>query len=157
MKKSFIINFMLGVTMVLTAALTTAMTPTTKIADLREAIDLETLIPSSFNAWRIDTSIIPLQVDPKTQAELDKIYNQVLSRTYVNAHGERVMLSVAYGGDQSDHLSLHKPEVCYLAQGFEIKKNAASELSTIWRSAEQTRIGCSRQPHRTHNLLGDSR
>ncbi|MCB1985670.1 MAG: EpsI family protein [Burkholderiales bacterium] len=130
MRKPIIINFVLGLTMVLAAALTTAMTPTTKIADLRDTVNLESLIPSSFNDWRIDTSIIPLQVDPKTQAQLDKLYNQVLSRTYVNSDGVRVMLSVAYGGDQSDHLSLHKPEVCYLAQGFEIKQNIAGEIAT---------------------------
>jgi EpsI family protein len=130
MKKLFFINLALGLAMVMTAALTTAMTPTTKIADLRESVDLEALIPSSFNDWQIDASIVPLQIDPKTQAQLDKLYNQVMARTYVNADGVRVMLSVAYGGDQSDHLSLHKPEVCYLAQGFEIKQNVAGETAT---------------------------
>jgi EpsI family protein len=40
------------------------------------------------------------------------------------------MLSVAYGGDQSDNLAVHKPEVCYYAQGFEIMKNFSDELLT---------------------------
>ncbi|MDP3282683.1 MAG: EpsI family protein, partial [Nitrosomonas sp.] len=83
-----------------------------------------------FGDWKIDESIIPLQVDAETQAMLDKIYNQTLSRTYVNSLGERVMLSVAYGGDQSDNLAVHKPEVCYYAQGFEIMKTFADELLT---------------------------
>jgi len=74
MKKPFIINLTLGVTMILTAALTTAMTPTTKIADLRDTLDLEALIPSSFDGWRLDTSIVPLQIDPKTQAQLNRLY-----------------------------------------------------------------------------------
>jgi EpsI family protein len=140
MKKPFIINLTLGVTMILTAALTTAMTPTTKVADLRDTLDLEALIPSSFDDWRLDTSIVPLQIDPKTQAQLDKLYNQVLARTYVNSEGARVMLSVAYGGDQSDHLSLHKPEVCYLAQGFEIKQNAAVETTTQFGGLPSRRL-----------------
>lgn len=130
MRKSIIISIFLGILMVSSGALTKALTPTNKIADQQEKIDLEIMIPTEFADWRIDKSIIPLQVDADTQAMLDKIYNQTLSRTYVNSLGERIMLSVAYGGDQSDNLAVHKPEVCYYAQGFEIMKTFADELLT---------------------------
>ena len=130
MRKSIIISTFLGILMVSSGALTKALTPTNKIADQQEKIDLEIMIPTEFADWRIDKSIIPLQVDAETQAMLDKIYNQTLSRTYVNSIGERIMLSVAYGGDQSDNLAVHKPEVCYYAQGFEIMKTYADELLT---------------------------
>lgn len=130
MRKSIIISIFLGILMVSSGALTKALTPTNKIADQQEKIDLEIMIPTEFADWRIDKSIIPLQVDADTQAMLDKIYNQTLSRTYVNSLGERIMLSVAYGGDQSDNLAIHKPEVCYYAQGFEIMKTFADELLT---------------------------
>lgn len=130
MRKSIIISIFLGILMVSSGALTKALTPTNKIADQQEKIDLEIMIPAEFADWRIDKSIIPLQVDADTQAMLDKIYNQTLSRTYVNSLGERIMLSVAYGGDQSDNLAVHKPEVCYYAQGFEIMKTFADELLT---------------------------
>ncbi|MBX9917824.1 MAG: EpsI family protein [Nitrosomonas sp.] len=130
MRKSIIISTFLGILMVSSGALTKALTPTNKIADQQEKIDLEIMIPMEFADWRIDKSIIPLQVDAETQAMLDKIYNQTLSRTYVNSIGERIMLSVAYGGDQSDNLAVHKPEVCYYAQGFEIMKTYADELLT---------------------------
>src|SRR5205814_1223827 len=36
------------------------------------------------------------------------------------ANGERVMLTIAHGGDQSDALKAHRQEICYAAQGFEI-------------------------------------
>lgn len=121
---------MLGVLMIVSAALTMALTPTKKIADQQDRFDLEVMVPVKFGNWKIDDSIIPLQVDADTQAKLDKIYNQTLSRTYVNSYGERIMLSIAYGGDQSDNLAVHKPEVCYYAQGFEIMKIYADELLT---------------------------
>lgn len=130
MKKSIIISIFLGILMVSSGALTKVLTPTKKIADQQEKIDLEVMIPVEFGKWRIDRSIIPLQVDAETQSMLDKIYNQTLARTYVNSLGERIMLSVAYGGDQSDNLAIHKPEVCYYAQGFEIMKNFSDELLT---------------------------
>ena len=130
MKKSIIVSIFLSIFMVSSGALTKVLTPTQKIADQQEKIDLEIMIPIEFGDWRIDRSIIPLQVDAETQANLDKIYNQTLARTYVNSLGERIMLSVAYGGDQSDNLAVHKPEVCYYAQGFEIMKTVADELLT---------------------------
>jgi len=126
--------------MVSSVALTMVITPTVKDADLRDKIDLEIIIPSTFGEWQIDKSIVPLQVDPRTQANLDKIYNQTLARTYVNSQGKRIMLSVAYGGDQSDNLSVHKPEVCYLAQGFEVTKAVAGELLTQYGALPVRRL-----------------
>ena len=130
MKKSLITSIILGILMVSSGALTMALTPNVKIADQQEMVDLEVLIPAHFGDWQIDKTIIPLQVDVETQAQLDKIYNQTISRTYTNTLGERIMLSVAYGGDQSDNLAVHKPEVCYYAQGFEIMNIFADELLT---------------------------
>ena len=130
MKKSLIASITLGILMVSSGVLTMALTPTQKIADQQEKIDLEIMIPAKFGDWQIDKSIVPLQVDAETQAQLDKIYNQTLARTYVNSRNERIMLSVAYGGDQSDNLAVHKPEVCYYVQGFEIMKTLSDELTT---------------------------
>ncbi|MEQ1721488.1 MAG: exosortase-associated protein EpsI, B-type [Nitrosomonas sp.] len=130
MKKSMITSFFLGVLMIFSAALTLALTPTEKMADLQEKINLDVMIPSQFADWKIDQSITPLQVDADTQAKLDKLYNQILARTYINSHGNRIMLSIAYGGDRGDNLSLHKPEVCYYVQGFEISNNSFKQLNT---------------------------
>ncbi len=130
MKKSLITSIILGILMVLSGVLTMALTPTQRIADQQEKINLEIMIPAKFGDWQVDKSIVPLQVDAETQAKLDKIYNQTLARTYVNSQNERIMLSVAYGGDQSDNLAVHKPEVCYYVQGFEIMKILSDELVT---------------------------
>lgn len=108
-----------------------ALKPTVKVADSAPKIDLEVLIPHAFGDWKIDESIRPLIADPELQAKLDKIYNQTLTRTYVNSKGERIMLSIAYGGDQSDTMAVHKPEICYPAQGFQILKSpVVSTFST---------------------------
>lgn len=94
--------------------------PTVKLADQRPKITLETAFPKSFAGWAVDDRVPVQLVSPDTEALLSKIYNQTLSRTYVNAKGQRIMLSVAYGGDQSDATRAHRPEVCYPAQGFQI-------------------------------------
>ena len=94
--------------------------PVLKPVPSSAAIDLETMIPASFGDWRIDPEFIPVAPAPDVQANLDRIYRQIVNRTYVNAAGERMMLTVAYGGDQSDALKAHRQEACYAAQGFEI-------------------------------------
>jgi EpsI family protein len=38
------------------------------------------------------------------------------------------MLSLAYGANQSRALQLHKPEVCYTAQGFRVHSLAKAEI-----------------------------
>lgn len=103
--------------------------PTAHLADTRPKVELETIFPKAFGDWTLDERMPVQLISPDTQVMLDKIYNQTLSRTYVNRQGERIMLSVAYGGDQSDGTRAHRPEVCYPAQGFQITANGEGMLS----------------------------
>lgn len=105
-----------------------AWRPTERLSDSRPKVDLETLFPKAVGAWRVDDRMPVQLVSPDQQAVLDKIYNQTLSRAYVNPQGERIMLSVAYGGDQSDGTRAHRPEVCYPAQGFQIDASQDTAL-----------------------------
>jgi EpsI family protein len=140
MKKSLLVSLILGITMATSGVLAHVLTPTVKIADLQGKFTLEQIIPSAFGEWEVDRNIVPLQVDPATQAKLDRIYNQTLARTYINRDGERVMLSLAYGGDQGDNMGVHKPEVCYAAQGFEIRKSSTGNLPTAFGALPVKRL-----------------
>lgn len=120
-------HLIIGLSMLGAAGLALALTPTQKLADSGPKIDLEALIPKAFDDWTIDATITPLIANPEQEALIDKIYDQTLTRTYVDGSGNRVMLSIAYGGDQSDGMAVHKPEVCYPAQGFQITKNPSMD------------------------------
>jgi len=122
--------WIIAVVLVLTAVAAFLLHPRSKLADARTPLSLEAMIPQRFGTWRIDTSIVPIAPAPDVQARLNKIYNQTLSRTYVGPDGKRIMVSIAYGGDQSDSMQLHRPEVCYSSQGFEIRQNIAGTLAT---------------------------
>ena len=106
--------------------------PTAKLADERPAISLEKMIPEQFGEWRYEPQQTIQVINPQTQELLDKLYSQILSRTYVGAGGYRIMLSLAYGTDQRERSSLraHKPEVCYPAQGFTVVKDDSGLLVT---------------------------
>ncbi len=116
--------------------------PTERLADTRPLVQLENLFPRQFANWVLDDRMPVQLVSPDTQAVLDKIYNQTITRTYVNPKGDRVMLSVAYGGDQSDATRAHRPDVCYPAQGFQIMfgENASLLLSAPAHSIRVRRL-----------------
>ncbi|MDP3538782.1 MAG: EpsI family protein [Azonexus sp.] len=111
-------NIILLVLMLVTAGLAIAMRPTHKIADQGPEVVLETMIPTVFSEWREEKQASTQIIDPRTKEMIEKAYSQTLTRTYVNADGYRIMLSIAYGTDQSDSMQVHKPESCYPAQGF---------------------------------------
>lgn len=123
-------HLVIGLCMFAAAGMALALKPTHKIADAEPKIDLEALIPKTFGDWKVDETIAPLIANPVQQALINKIYNQTLTRTYINSDGDHIMLSIAYGGDQTDDMAVHKPEVCYPAQGFQILKNATGSLVT---------------------------
>lgn len=107
------------------------------------SIDLETLIPKRFGAWREEVQQVAQVVNPQTQELLDKLYNQILTRTYVNGSGERIMLSLAYGGDQRGSLEAHKPEVCYPAQGFQLLTQSDGTIDTDYGNIPVRRLNTS--------------
>ena len=115
--------------MAATVAVAVWTTPTLYLSDKLGKPDLETLFPKEFADWRLDARAGLVLPSPETQALLDSIYNQTLTRTYINTQGYRIMLSVAYGGDQSDATRAHMPEVCYPAQGFQITANNSGQIT----------------------------
>lgn len=106
--------------------------PSTKTAEVGPAIALEQMVPEQFGEWRIEQQTQIQMVNPQTKALLDKLYSQILTRTYVNVEGYKIMLSLAYGSDQRGDMQAHKPEVCYPAQGFTLKSNKPGLLTTVF-------------------------
>lgn len=126
--------------MLASAGLAVGMRPTEHMSETSGTPDLEKLVPMSFGDWTTNTGLPVILPSPDVQAALDKIYHQVLARTYINSTGERVMLSIAYGGDQSDATSAHRPEVCYPAQGFAISRNFKETLRVAGRDIQARRL-----------------
>jgi EpsI family protein len=118
------------VIMLTVGLLATAGRPVHKLSDTRARPMLELMVPQRFGDWRLLRSggvVIP---DPGTLETLARIYTQTLSRAYVNSRGTVVMLSIAYGEDQRAAMAVHYPEVCYPAQGFQLRSNRVGTVDT---------------------------
>jgi EpsI family protein len=100
-----------------------AMVPRAGVVEMTASMPLETLFPPAFKGWKIDPDVIPLEPSAELRKVIQESYDQTLSRTYVNAQGYRVMLSVAYGGRRNQGMDIHRPEVCYPAQGLAVRRD----------------------------------
>ena len=143
MSKSVRISIVLAGLMALAAVGGIAARPAAKPPGSAPRYVLEETVPTQFGDWRVLPDSGAQVVNPQTKELLDKLYSQILSRTYVNAQGYRVMLSLAYGDEQRGDLQAHKPEVCYPAQGFKLHSNEAAQLSTPFGGIAARRLSTS--------------
>jgi EpsI family protein len=104
------------------SAAAVAMVPHAGVDEMTDARPLDTLFPATFGQWHVDPSVIPIEPPAEVRKSVAETYDQTLSRTYVNSRGYRIMLSVAYGGRRNQGMDLHRPEICYPAQGFAVRR-----------------------------------
>lgn len=89
-----------------------------------DAPDLEALIPDAFGVWRrveLSQAVLPAEFDIKPG-------EAVAYRAYRDDLGRVVTLVAAYGPPLGDSVRLHRPEKCYVAQGFEIASRGEREV-----------------------------
>lgn len=127
--KIFTTAVVLAMSMALTAAAANFARPTKYLADSRPSLNIGPSIPSEFAGWKLLPTSSGV-VNPQQEASLNAIYSELINRTYLGPKGERVMLSIAYGKNQSDSFQVHKPEICYPAQGFQLRSNTKGVIST---------------------------
>lgn len=104
------------------------LVPRTPLVQQLGTLDLARDIPTTLTGWQQDTAQNMQVVNPQQQAFVEQIYSQTLSRVYLNPQGARIMLSVAYSEDQRGSMALHLPDICYPAQGFEIRSRSQAEV-----------------------------
>jgi exosortase B len=120
------------VAMLATVAAAHVLTP--KMAFASSAAPLAKTVPTQFGDWREVTSSLA-QADLATTDEGgaagDKIYDDVLMRTYVNSKGDQIMLALAYARQQRQDVKIHLPEICYPAQGYKVIKRNPAQLAVL--------------------------
>jgi EpsI family protein len=108
--------------MVAAVVLSIVLTPRTHEVS-EDAVKLEQMVPSEFGRWKeLKTAAIQMDLAPRDGEErtTDQPYDQTVMRTYQRDDGAVVMLALAYGRAQKQEVKIHRPELCYVAQGFEV-------------------------------------
>ena len=145
--------------MLLSAVLGYTLHPRILLADELPPMDLAVMVPSAFGEWKEDENLSAQVVNPEQRTLLEKIYSQTLSRSYVDRNGYRVMLSIAYGKNQTKDMQLHKPEICYPAQGFKILSQKPTTLdlqgNQVLATQLETKMGARVEPLIYWTVEGD--
>ncbi len=128
MASSGLKNWLVLALMVLCASAAAWMSPKKFTSDQEQTVNLAELVPRSFGDWTELRHTSQQIINPQLAAQLQATYTETLTRTYVNSSGEVVMLSIAYGASQSRDLQVHRPEVCYTAQGFQVRPQGANTI-----------------------------
>lgn len=108
--------------LVVSAVLGTVLKPNIVAGEKRAMLD--EVVPKQFGEWRelpnpmvqVNTSVPTLEGTNR-----DQPYDDLISRTYVNDKGEQIMVALAYGSQQRQEIKIHRPELCYPAQGWQVK------------------------------------
>jgi EpsI family protein len=122
---------------------------TPRLQAVTGAPSLDAVVPKAFGDWRVVAdSTTQVDVAQGVETVLEQPYDQTVMRTYANGHGEQVMLALAWGERQRQDVKVHRPEVCYPAQGFAVRVSEAGRpIATQGRAL----------PVPTTQLLAESR
>lgn len=135
----------LALGMAAAAATARYMTPRDRSNDPLD-VNLEQLVPLSFPGWRLDKSVVPVNMSADVESALYAVYDAILARTYVNDQGQRVMLSVGYSRQQGGVQKPHWQEICYRAQGFSVSEIVRQRAKVAGRDIPVTRMQAQQGP-----------
>ncbi|NIJ08067.1 EpsI family protein [Sphingomonas vulcanisoli] len=95
-------------------------------------VPIESLLPARFGGWaevptRFDV-VDPTLTDSDTDTHA--LYDKVVTRSYRRADGSQVTLTLAYRRLQQQESKIHRPELCYFAQGYALEDKHSATVPT---------------------------
>jgi len=111
---------------------------------------LGALLPEAFGEWRETPAL--LVVAPQEGAATGET---TVYRAYEDRFGRVVTLVIAYGPPQSDAVRLHRPETCYVAQGYAIEEKRVARIGPRALPAVELRAASPSRREAVSYLLRD--
>lgn len=120
------------VALAMMAAAALALVATPRFAATEPAPSLEATVPQAFGDWRaLAGNSVQVSVSQGVETSFEQPYDQTVLRTYVNSRGDQIMLALAWGERQRQDVKVHRPEVCYPAQGYVVRRLHAEAPITV--------------------------
>lgn len=97
---------------------------------------LARIVPLRFAGWRA-TDGGPAAVSPYSPDLIGTSgvqYNDVVTRTYRDEGGRSVMLVLAYKQHMEQENKVHRPEICYVAQGYRLADQRRDDVAIAGRT-----------------------
>ena len=143
-------HLLMGGAMLAVAGATYARMPKRRFENIANA-KFEAMFPKTFGKWRTlpaSELIMPPEGDLSA-----KLYQHIVTRTYVNDAREAVMLLIAYNAQQVNNVQVHRPEICYAASGFDIADSKPYEVQVGQGRSIPARLVRAERVTRTENII----
>lgn len=111
----------MAISLMLLVAAATAILATPRLHEDAAPIEMDNSTPSAFGAWQV-LPTAAMQVGLTTTAnDINQPYDQTVMRTYVDTQGHAIQVALAWGRHQRQEIKIHRPELCYPAQGLAVE------------------------------------
>lgn len=143
-------HLLVGTGMLVVAGAAYARMPKRRFPNITKA-KFEAMFPKAFGKWSTLPSselIMPPEGDLSA-----KLYQHILTRTYVNGEGDSVMFLVAYNSEQMNNVQVHRPEICYAASGFDIRDSRPFDVQVGQGKVVPARVVRAERVTRTENII----
>lgn len=103
---------------------------------------LETSIPNKIGPWSaLASPITQVSITQGNTPDINQPYDQSVLRTYVDNQGHQIGVAVAWGKHQRQEVKIHRPELCYPAQGYAVQKLRDHTFTVKSMTSQQPIIG----------------
>ena len=112
-------TFTIGAALVVAALLAYWATP--RLKEDSVSVDIESNTPASVGKWRqVPSASIQVGLSTTTN-DINQPYDQTVMKTFTDGDGHVIYLALAWGRHQRQEVKIHRPELCYPAQGMAVE------------------------------------
>lgn len=134
-------------------ALAETLKPHKYWADVIGEPHYEKLVPTAFGDWVAMKYRPAVVVNPVQEENLLRLYTETYAQGFIHVPtGRVILLSIAYGRDQTNDAQVHVPEACYPAQGFRLEHEEQHDIPTSFGSVAGARMIATLGRERTEPL-----
>ncbi|PTT74987.1 EpsI family protein [Pelomonas sp. HMWF004] len=120
----------------------------------RDGVALNTMLPQQVGPWQaLQSNLVQMSLTPEGQdrtAAVAATYDDTAMASYTDGNGAAVMVALAYGRSQRQEGKIHRPELCYSAQGYSVLNQTSVSLPLALAGAADTTV-------RIHRIEAGSR
>lgn len=99
----------------------------------RGEVKLESVLLPRVGAWHeVKSNLVQMSLTPEgadRSEALAATYDDTAMTSYADVDGNQIMVALAYGRVQRQEGKIHRPELCYSAQGFSVGKSETVPLT----------------------------
>ncbi len=120
----------IALALVFAALLSVVATP--RLTAIENAPSLEDTVPRAFGDWReLPSPLVQVSLSTGTEPNMQQPYDQTVMRAYQNSKGQVVYLALAWGRQQRQEVKVHRPDLCYIAQGYKVRSLTSHSFEGI--------------------------